>query len=214
MILQPGSGSCHLRDPAGWPDAAWPRRSRDQRSVLCPGRTASRQGPPLRCHPLPCHGFTLIELVFVMVIVSILLASTAPRFHHTQNRLQTEQFAFQLAQLLRYAHERAVTEMQEVVWVWDEKERRLQLEVVRADQTSGQLVSETLEDRFTIQEPLPDDLEILPTRHDVPVDRIRFFPDGTSERTSIKIQRDHAEYVVNVDPATSDAKVSARTAAR
>ena len=55
-------------------------------------------------------GFTLIELILVSVVLSILLAAAAPRFQQTAQRLRAEQSAFECAQLLRMAHERAIAE--------------------------------------------------------------------------------------------------------
>src|SRR3989338_7437801 len=72
-------------------------------------------------------GFTLVEVILVAVVLGMLMMVSVPRFQQTAQRLQTEQTAFALTQLLRYAHERAVAQGDEIIWVWDPETRQAHL---------------------------------------------------------------------------------------
>jgi MSHA pilin protein MshC len=56
----------------------------------------------------PGQGFTLIELIVVMVVMAILVAVAAPRFF-TSNAFEGPAFAHELASAARYAQKVAVT---------------------------------------------------------------------------------------------------------
>jgi len=144
------------------------------------------------------RAFTLIELVFVLVILGILLVASIPRFANTTERLRLEQTAFEFAQLLRYAHERAVSEEQTIVWRWDETTHRARLELVKDDGTT-----QPIGERLTMSARLPVDVSVNVARQGESVDEIHFFPDGTSEPTTVQVSNGHDSYNVQVDAATS-----------
>ena len=155
------------------------------------------------------RSFTLVELVFVMAILGILLAASVPRFAQTSERLRLEQTAFQLAQMLRYAHERAVAEGREIVWQWDESGHRAQLYVMQDDGLHS------LEERFAMSPPLPPWVSVsLERTGDAAVTGIGFLQDGTSEHTTITVAHGKEHYVVTVDATTGQAVLSARTPPR
>ncbi|MDP3723571.1 MAG: prepilin-type N-terminal cleavage/methylation domain-containing protein [Candidatus Omnitrophota bacterium] len=172
------------------------------------GTTTSRIGS---------KGFTLIELLFVCVILALLLAGVLPRFQGTLQRLRVERAAFELTQLLRYAHERAVTEAQAVVWTWDEASRQVRLEMIEDD---GDAVP--LQERMAHSAPVGTDLSVELSVAGQAVDCrcVRFSPDGTSgeeglrEPTLVTVASGELRYLVTVDATTSQVALSAGRAAR
>lgn len=182
------------------------RGERDEQSVLAPH-------PP---HLTPVHGFTLIELLFVCVILALLLAGTTPRFQRTLQRLRVERVACELTQLLRYAHEHAVAEAQDVAWMWDEASRRAHLELIEED---GDVVP--LQERTAQSAPVGTDTSVALTVAGQPVACrcVRFSPDGTSgegsrEPTLLTVASGEHVYLVTVDATTSRVALSAGRAAR
>jgi len=153
--------------------------------------------------------FTLIELVFVMAILGILLATSLPRFLRTADRLRTERAASELAQILRYAHERAVAEGREMVWRWDESAHRGWLESASDDGTF-----QPIEDRVSFRPPSGEVMVIALVRDGVPVDRVPFFPDGTSQQSTLYVSHGDDRYTVTVNEATGQTLFSARPPAR
>jgi type II secretory pathway pseudopilin PulG len=145
---------------------------------------------------------TLVELVLVAVVLTILLTAAMPGLRRTSERIQAERAAFELAQLLRLAHERAVTEETETMWVWDAQRRRAYLEPGRMAESST----------------LPEELSLLLDRTGPAASDecscIRFFPEGTSEPTALTLTLHDQTYTLTVDGATSHVLLSAGTPAR
>ena len=145
-----------------------------------------------------CVGFTLVEVILVAVVLGLLLTASVPRFQQTAQRLHTEQTAFALTQLLRYAHERAVTNGRSVVWVWDETARRARLAVVEED---GQ--RQWLTEHVARSRPVRGEITVTLAREGAEVDDVTFFPDGTSQPATLQIAHRMFHYTVTIDATTS-----------
>ena len=144
-----------------------------------------------------------------MAILGVLLTVSIPRFAATGERLRTEQAAVELSQLFRYAHERAVAQSAEIVWVWDSEARRARLQTVGDDGSA-----QWLDERSARSAPLSETIAVHLERDGAPVDRVQFFPDGTSQPTSVSLARGQDTYTVSVDGTTGQALLTAGRAAR
>jgi Tfp pilus assembly protein FimT len=143
----------------------------------------------------------LVELSLVAVVLAVVLAVSMPGLRRTAERLRAEHAAFELAQLLRLAHERAVTEGAETVWVWDARRRRVQLESTSVQSSA-----------------LPEELSLdVDSNASGSVDDcscVRFFPEGTSESKTVTLAFRSQAYTLTVDGATSHVLLSAGIPAR
>ena len=139
----------------------------------------------------------------VAVVLGILMTASVPRFQQTAQRLQTEQTAFALTQLLRYAHERAVAQGSAIVWVWDANAHRAHLELVRDD---GE--SEPLNEHVARSGSIRGEITVTLARGNLELYAVTFFPDGTSEPATLQIADRAFSYTVTVDAATSQATLS------
>ena len=166
-----------------------------------PGR-ASLPGPTAGAGQPPAFAFTLIELVFVMAILGILLVASAPRFAQITERLRVERSAFELTQLLRYAHERAVSESREIVWVWDQGAHRARLEMTEDGST------QPIRERMAMSARLPGEISVALLRDGASVDRVSFLPDGTSQPTTLQVSHDKDLYTATIDETTSQVLLS------
>ena len=157
-----------------------------------------------RRHPNCPSGFTLIELVFVALVLVVLLVLSLPSFQRTAQRLRTEQTAFELAQSLRFAREQAITQQQTIAWVWDESLRRVHLELVEAD---GERLA--VEERLVRGPALPAWISLQMTREDADAQDVQFFPDGTSQPATLLVSGPGGAYTVTVDEITGGVRLSA-----
>lgn len=139
----------------------------------------------------------------VAAALAILLSVSLPRFQQTAQRLRTEQMAFELAQLLRYAHERAVTQGQTITVVWDEQARRLHLE---AEDPSGERAPSL--GRFSRTGTLPAHVDLRVTQQDRPVTEAALYSDGTSDPLIVFVTSRRSAYTVTLDPATSQVSIA------
>jgi type II secretion system protein H len=156
-------------------------------------------------------GFTLIELVLVCVVLGVLIVTSVPTLQRTARRLRAEHTVFELAQLMRYARQRAVAEGSRVLWAWDRQTRRAKLYDVAG--TDGDLIMAEVEERLarsaaldaaatlewasTADEPLgcPDQLAS-------DAECVSFLPDGTSEPVAVTVHVAGATRTITVDEAT------------
>ena len=141
------------------------------------------------------------------VIIGILLTAAIPRLQQTALRMRVEQAAFELAQLLRLAHEQAITSDQEMVWVWDDQ--ALRARVKPAQETADALM-------VVEGSAMPEGLSVLVSRNGEGVSCrcVRFFPQGTSEPATLTVSLKEQVVTEAVDETTSRVAISAGSAAR
>ena len=160
-------------------------------------------------------GFTLIELTLVIVTMGIVLLAATPRLQQTAQRLRAEQASTELTQLMRVAHEQAVSSGQEAVWIWDASSHRARIESLSEEsgEPDGMVPSSAI---ITQTTPIPDGISIDVTRTQEPLDCrcVHFFPDGTSEKATLTIRLSEHAFTATVDDATGQVLLSSGTAPR
>ena len=143
-------------------------------------------------------GFTLIELVFVAIVMGMLMASTAPQMRRHWTRLQAEQAAFHVAQTLRTARALAVAQGQTVVWRLDASLHRVTLGMQADDGAIGPIGGRVGQGRV-VADPIRVSVECDRETED----RVRFFPDGTSEAAMVLISEAAvARYQIAINDTT------------
>ena len=141
-------------------------------------------------------GFSLIELLVVLLIATLIMTVTPPMLSSAMPGLQLKSTARQLAAGLRYARDRAVAGRSEVKLTVDLEARSVSV-THRKDGIS-----------------IPDDLEIsLVTAaselEDETLGHIRFYPDGTSTGGRVTVSYRGNGYAVDVDWLTGRVSISA-----
>ncbi len=75
-----------------------------------------------------CDGFSLIEILLVVVILGVIVTMTIPNFHGSFQGLQLKRSIEKIAQLLRYAQSRSILKNRCHRVVFDSKKRSYWLE--------------------------------------------------------------------------------------
>jgi Tfp pilus assembly protein FimT len=147
----------------------------------------------------------------VTAVLVVLLVMTVPRFQRTAQRLRLEHSAFEIAQLFRYGHERAVTESREMIVAWDSAARRMRLSAGR--QESG---SPTDAGRVIHSAALLPQATVAVSVDGAPVSCgcVRFFADGTSEPAILTLSLEPNAYTITVNDTTGQVFVEKGIPAR
>lgn len=130
-------------------------------------------------------GFTLLELLVVLVLAASVAALAAPAFSNAVAAVELKAGARTLASALRHARGRAIAEHRDVVLLLDVEERTWRV--------SGQERTHRL--------PLRLDLRLYTAQSEVTSEdagAIRFFPDGSSTGGRIILAARDRAYAVDV----------------
>lgn len=168
--------------------------------------------------PARSHGVTLVELVVVCAVLALLLAVSAPRFQQTAQRLRAERAAFEFAQLLRYAHERAVADGSVMVASWDAGSRRLSVGALArpgvSPQSHGCEATPVPLSPAMTSAVVPSSLDVRLTLEDGEIPCVHFFPEGTSDAATVTVHAGSIAYTATVDETTSSVQLASGPAAR
>ena len=150
-----------------------------------------------------CSGFTLLELIVVLALLSIMLVLTVPRFHSTLFLDETKTSARWIIGKIQSLKEAAIR---------DQKQHTLHidLDTERFWETDGSMSAEAIESATLNAAPLPDGLKIADIEYPIrgKIDSgqtdITFYKDGHSDKVLIHLQ-DGAKYISYlIEPFLSD----------
>ena len=134
----------------------------------------------------PCHGFTLFELLVVMVIMSLALAVAVPRIGKSLSRDDVQSASAQLASSMRLARNTAITRGRPVNFHVDVENR---LYKSGSQGKKHRLPEHTRITLYTASSQL----------HDNGSGYIRFFPDGSASGGRVTLATTNATYLVDID---------------
>ncbi len=143
-------------------------------------------------------GFTLIELMVVVVVMAILAGAVAPSIVSATRRTGLDATARRLADLLDFASAAAVARRQPVTVNLD-AERHVCWAVTWAPTLPWLAESETPEERTLVQLELPERISVTlvrdsgqeqPPQLGSAWETIRFAPDGTAEDVAAELRDD------------------------
>lgn len=158
-------------------------------------------------NPAVARGFTLLEILVVVVIIAIMSGAIIPRIGNGMGRQQLEAAATTISSALTYCHSAAATESRRYRWVWDAQAQRARY-LVEEDplEAPGMFVPALVSQRRN--EALPQEIElegiyfpVVRKNEDEPEvempPEITFHPDGhaTSAYVVVRLKSASAEDV-------------------
>ena len=155
-------------------------------------------------HDQRSHGFSLIELIVVLVIVSLLTALATPSLTKTLQRMELKTAAKKISAILRYCRSESVNKNQITLASFDTEAHLLSI-----------LSAELGEEKSTLERsyPIPQEVEVgkievgktlIETSHP----SFEFYPNGGSNGGSAVIRREQGgAFFIQVDFLTGSVKV-------
>jgi len=143
---------------------------------------------PIRC---PGAGFTLLEMLVVMALLTVLTMMIVPLYGYSMSMMESRSARNDLTSLIDYVQQRAVVDSREYRIYFDEETRAFWVAIFAGVEEDEAIFQDVHEDYGRVQY-LPTHLEFetLPRN----VDRHRelhylaFHPNGASDRASIEVK--------------------------
>lgn len=179
-------------------------------------RTVLEKSPRKRAFFKGLAGYTLLELLVVLIIISLVSAMVVPKLVGSLASLNIQTAAKRMASSLRYAREQAVSEKTTCVALFDIDEHRLLIfsNQDKLDETSPDLSSEAEVSKTRLVYELPTDItveKIESSSGDVESEpfRIYFFPNGSSTGGKITLRNERRKrFQITVDFITASVKIT------
>lgn len=144
------------------------------------------------------RGFSLLELLLVIIILGIVFSLATPIFKNTFSQLQLNNFTEDLVFLIRYLHTRSVAQQEILCLNFNCEEGKI-LPILK-DESGFQ----ELKDRFA-------KIYFVPKNISIETDSLQvcFYPDGTTDKLNLFI-KDKNKNIFKIETITTlgDAKVS------
>lgn len=131
-------------------------------------------------HRRPQAGFTLLELLIVILILAVIVGVAVPRFSRAFSHLELQVFAADVAKLLIYANKRAVVSGETLRIHFDVNGRRYWLAEVQEASPEGK--SERVPGKVGRISSVPRGVSLDPSAREV-----TFYPDGRADRFEMLI---------------------------
>ncbi|MDP3786864.1 MAG: prepilin-type N-terminal cleavage/methylation domain-containing protein [Candidatus Omnitrophota bacterium] len=148
------------------------------------------------------RGFTLLELIFVAVILIIITALTVPQFRGTFDYLQLQNLVSDVVSFARYAQAKAITGAEINRLVFDMEKKSLGIDTYAGVETGDEGAKEIWE-RIKYRA-IPDfiSIELQDSRN-----AVKFYPDGTADKVTMKVNISSGKsFTISIDPLTGYAK--------
>ena len=144
------------------------------------------------------RGFTFLELIFVITLLTILAAVTLPQFRRSFDSLVLQNFVSDFTSLAMYAQAKAVSGSSKTSVDFDLPQKRLLTEdLIVLQDPSGENVDQWLTGKVKA---IPDSV-LVDLKEGT--GKIVFYPDGTSDSADFEIKGKYGgKYSVLVDPGT------------
>jgi prepilin-type N-terminal cleavage/methylation domain-containing protein len=153
----------------------------------------------MKTQAAPDSGFSLLELIMVVVVMALVLAVTYPSLSRGNATLHLRTSARDVLNVMRYAREKAITEQMEMRVVADRENRK----VLMTDAYGENAREYSLPQGILIGRLLfgPNEIQEGPLV-------VRFLPNGSSDSAELTLASDKGGFLrIVTDPVTGGARV-------
>lgn len=148
------------------------------------------------------RGLTLIELLFVTVIMLVVVGISTPLFRKTYENICLDDVSRNFAKLMKYAHERAIIERLKYRICFDLDSKQYQVEVEN-DPLNQEGVFHRIEGKLGQINHIPEQLSI-----EASTSEITFYPDGSADEANLYISnRNGSVYTLTTAGTTGDVEI-------
>lgn len=151
------------------------------------------------------RGFTFIEMLVVLLLISAMLAVAAPAFQRTQRQVRSRSAARLLMASINYAHQISVMRGRQARVAMNLRNKTFWIETRNERGGFEKLLSSEARERT-----LPEDTVVEPQPEpDSDAYFITFFPDGTAEPRAFRVidKNENTSMFMEVHPATGNVAV-------
>lgn len=142
-----------------------------------------------------CRGFTLLEVMVVLVIMALILVIVPPYLPNVMASIHVKSAARELAASLKHARSQAIDHQRETTLIVNVDERNYTL--------NKKLKTLTL--------PIDASLSLITAKSEQLSEsegQVRFFPDGSSTGGQVKLAYKDQEYLIDVHWLTGRVKIT------
>ncbi len=163
------------------------------------------------------YGFTLIELMVVIAIVSLVASLGSSMLFGTYDRLKVDKAASNLLLTAKYARMMAVEQQRQYTLCLDLLNNEFYLVTTLFDEETGQAEEVIVQDPYCRPVMFEDnirfeDVQITPfglgtATETEDLSTIFFLPDGTAQSAVVQIGNEKTHYALSINAATGKAKL-------
>ncbi|MFC1593928.1 prepilin-type N-terminal cleavage/methylation domain-containing protein [Candidatus Omnitrophota bacterium] len=145
------------------------------------------------------NGFTLVELLVVIVILAIIIAVAFPNFRNTFSRLSLRSAASDCAFMIRHTRSRAVMERARYALNFDIQEKQYW---ITKETVSSSGIFKKIEGQLGKRVVLPTQITLESEK-----ERIIFYPDGSIDSAVISLHGVHKVFTIVINGAVGSVHV-------
>ena len=161
-------------------------------------------------NPVLARGFTLLELIIVMSLITMLAAAVIPVFNGTFSAIERDHAIRDFVSILRYAQERAIAEVCEFRVYLDTENNSywlMKLASVKKNEKTFEMLDERVGEKMFFPETLTIKSAKAKKDKELRLPFIAYYPNGACDEASVKFETSDKRRSVSVHTNSNKAHI-------